>query len=93
MSKPRPFLALWGWPIAMGVLTTTGLITALVSDTWGDWWSWLGLGLPVAAMCWFAWRPPANSATSPAHSAADPQTASDLADTEALRTGTRSSPL
>ncbi len=73
--KPRPFLppflALWGWPIAMGVLTTTGLITALVSDTWGDWWSWLGLGVPVVVMCWFAWRRPAATdlTTSPAAAA------------------------
>lgn len=63
MKRNRPFVALWGWPIAMGVLTTTGLITALVSDTWGDWWSWLGLGIPVAVMGWFSWRRPAG--TSP----------------------------
>lgn len=61
-SKPSsPFMALWGWPLAMGVLTTTGLITALVSDTWGDWWSWVGLGVPVAVMCWFSWRRPARA--------------------------------
>lgn len=39
MNKHRRFWALWGWPIVMGVLTTTGLLTALVSDTWGDGWS------------------------------------------------------
>ena len=53
MKKHRPFWALWGGPIVMGVLTTTGLITALVSDTWGEWWSWVGLGIPVAVMCWY----------------------------------------
>ena len=26
------FLSLWGWPIALGVLTGTGLISALFSD-------------------------------------------------------------
>ena len=67
MSKPRPFLALWGWPIAMGVLTTTGLITALVSDTWGDWWSWVGLGIPVAVMGWYG-RPRAPGPTPPTKS-------------------------
>ncbi|MBU0746432.1 MAG: hypothetical protein KKH21_00430 [Gammaproteobacteria bacterium] len=72
MKRTSPFIALWGWPIAMGLLTTTGLITALVSDTWGDWWSWLGLGVPVAVMGWFSWRPPA--AASP-----PPQTPADLA--------------
>lgn len=53
--KPHRMGSLWGWPIAMAVLTTTGLATALVSDTWGDWWSWLALGIPVAVMGWFSW--------------------------------------
>lgn len=48
---------LWAGPIAMGLLTASGLVTALVSDTWGDWWSWVGLGIPTLAMGWFAWRP------------------------------------
>ena len=65
MKKPTPFWSLWGWPIALGVLTTTGLLTALVSDTWGDWWSWVGLGVPVAVMCWYSWaRSPAPSASA-----------------------------
>jgi hypothetical protein len=55
--KHRPFLALWGWPVVMGLLCTTGLLTALVSDTWGDWWSWVALGVPVAVMGWYSWRP------------------------------------
>ena len=59
MNKHRRFWALWGWPIVMGVLTTTGLLTALVSDTWGDWWSWAALGVPVAVM---GWSDPATSA-------------------------------
>jgi hypothetical protein len=90
MSKPRPalapFLALWGWPIALGLLTTTGLISALVSDTWGDWWSWLGLGVPVAVMGWFAWRRPATSATSPQGR----PTVTALADTAEPRASARS---
>ena len=67
MKKHRHFWALWGGPIVMGVLTTTGLITALVSDTWGDWWSWVGLGVPVAVMGWYG-RPCAPRATPPAQS-------------------------
>ena len=51
-------MQLWGWPIVLGVLTATGLLSALFSDGWGDAWSWLGLGLPVAVMDWYAWRPP-----------------------------------
>lgn len=48
---------LWTWPIALGLLSTSGLLTALVSDAWGDAWSWVGLGVPVAVIAWFAWRP------------------------------------
>ncbi|WP_333908850.1 hypothetical protein [Acidovorax sp. GBBC 3334] len=48
--------SLWGWPIALGVLTTSGLISALVSDGWGDTWSWVALGVPVAVMAWFGLR-------------------------------------
>lgn len=56
-NASTPFRTLWGWPIVLGLLTASGLATALISDTWGDWWSWVGLGVPVAVMAWFAWRP------------------------------------
>ncbi|RYF27478.1 MAG: hypothetical protein EOO33_04175 [Comamonadaceae bacterium] len=52
--QQRPFLRLWLWPLVLGVLTLTGLVSALVSEGWGDVWSWLALGIPVAAMAWFA---------------------------------------
>jgi len=55
MKTLSPFWALWGWPIALAVLTATGLASALVSDTWGDWWAWLALGLPTLVMGWHAW--------------------------------------
>ena len=48
------FKKLWLWPTVLGVLTLSGLLTGLVSDGWGDWWCWLGLGLPVAVMAWYA---------------------------------------
>jgi hypothetical protein len=60
-----PFWRLWGWPIALGLLTTTGLLSALVSDAWGDAWSWAGLGVPVAVMAWFAWRRSPSDSTTP----------------------------
>ena len=66
MKKPSPFWTLWGGPILMGVLTTTGLLTALVSDTWGDWWSWVALGVPVAVMGWYSW-PRTSAAAAAAH--------------------------
>ena len=87
--KPTPqrnFVALWGWPIALAVLSATGLATALVSDTWGDWWSWVGLGVPVAVMGWYAWPRTCAPAARPAatHSLAD--------DADAARTSTPSAP-
>jgi hypothetical protein len=63
--KRSPFWSLWGWPIVMGALTTTGLATALVSDTWGDWWSWVGLGIPVGVMGWYG-RPRTPAPATPA---------------------------
>ena len=81
MNRRRPFLALWGWPISLGVLSASGLGTALVSDTWGDWWSWLGLGAPVAVMAWCSWpHAPASSVPGPAAgSAAAPSSAGSAA--------------
>ncbi|WP_416760821.1 hypothetical protein ACNI65_01710 [Roseateles sp. So40a] len=47
---------LWLWPLVLGLLSTSGLLTALVSDDWGDVWSWVGLGVPVLVIAWFSWR-------------------------------------
>ena len=47
---------IWTWPLLLGLLTASGLVSALVSDGWGDRWSWLALGVPVAAMAWLANR-------------------------------------
>lgn len=41
------FLRLWGWPVSIAAIGASGLVSALVSDGWGDLWSWLALGLPV----------------------------------------------
>jgi hypothetical protein len=53
-------LRLWAWPVGLALLTASGLISALVSDAWGDAWSWFALGLPVAVMAWFGLRGPSN---------------------------------
>lgn len=58
------FVRLWGWPIILGLFTASGLLTALVSETWGDTWSWFGLGVPVAVMAWCAWLRPVFSSVS-----------------------------
>jgi hypothetical protein len=44
------FRRVWAWPIALAVLSASGLLSALVSDDWGDRWSWLALGLPLVVM-------------------------------------------
>lgn len=54
MSTPRT--QLWGWPVALGLLSATGLVTGLVSESWGDVWSWIGLGVPTVVMTWFSLR-------------------------------------
>lgn len=51
---------LWGAPIVMGALSASGLVTALVSDHWGDVWSWVGLGVPVGVMAWYGWMRPSR---------------------------------
>lgn len=47
------FWRLWGWPLGLGVLTASGLVSALLSEGWGDCWAWLALGLPVTVVLWF----------------------------------------
>ena len=50
------FRRLWGWPIALGVLTAVGLVSALFSDGGlGDAVAWVALGIPVAVGIWFGW--------------------------------------
>ncbi|MBV7427807.1 MULTISPECIES: hypothetical protein [unclassified Acidovorax] len=90
--KPNPFWSLWGWPIVMGALTTTGLITALVSDTWGDWWSWVGLGVPVAVMGWFSWPFAQRAHRSTPAPQATAGRAGDPADTDMRSSDTASAP-
>ncbi|WP_159911616.1 hypothetical protein [Pantoea sp. 18069] len=47
------FLALWGWPIALGVLTGIGLVCALFSDGgFGDLLSGICLGIVTAVGIW-----------------------------------------
>lgn len=53
------FLRLWGWPLMIAMVVVSGLVSALLSDGWGDVWSWLALGLPVGvSACCFGLRHP-----------------------------------
>nr|WP_081771301.1 hypothetical protein [Methylibium sp. T29] len=54
---------LWVWPVVLGVLTATGLVSALLSDAWGDVWSWFALSVPVAVMTWHGARRRVRPAT------------------------------
>ncbi|UVO51397.1 hypothetical protein M0208_13120 [Sphingomonas sp. SUN019] len=48
----------WRWPIVLAVLTTLGLIAALIGEG-GVWWpaSWIALGVPLVLAGWHMWRP------------------------------------
>jgi hypothetical protein len=48
----------WRAPIALGVLTASGLLSALVSDGIGDVWAWIGLAAPLVAAGYCIWRRP-----------------------------------
>ncbi|WP_313706438.1 hypothetical protein [Massilia sp.] len=50
------FMALWGMPILLGVLTVIGLVSALFGDGIWDTVSALALGAPVAVGGWFSLR-------------------------------------
>ncbi|RYX93853.1 MAG: hypothetical protein EOO28_16930 [Comamonadaceae bacterium] len=57
MSRRKPFSwPLWGWPIAVAVISAVGLMSALLGDGGWDWVSWAALGLPVALGCWHSLR-------------------------------------
>ena len=59
---PNAFLRVWAWPLVLAALTTSGLLSALVSDGWGDAWAWVGLGVPVAVCAWFSVLRPRQAA-------------------------------
>jgi hypothetical protein len=47
---------MWKGPLAIALFTASGLVSALVSDGWGDAWAWLALAVPLAVTTWFACR-------------------------------------
>ena len=46
----------YGGPLALGVLSVAGLLTALLSEGAGRYFSWLAVGPPVALNAWFVAR-------------------------------------
>ncbi len=45
-------MSVWRAPIALGLLTASGLLSALISDGIGDVWSWIALASPLVVAAW-----------------------------------------
>ena len=43
----------YGGPLLLGVLSAAGLLTALLSEGAGRYFSWLAVGAPIAITAWF----------------------------------------
>lgn len=57
MTPRSPFWRIWRWPIALGLLTAIGLVSALFSDGGpGDVIAWGALGLPLVLAGWLGIR-------------------------------------
>jgi hypothetical protein len=56
MRNRRTLGQIFAAPIVIGVLSTIGLIAALVGDGWWDAVSWVSLGLPVLLYLFFVVR-------------------------------------
>jgi hypothetical protein len=52
---PLPLLAIFGIPTAIALVTTAGLVTALLDDGLVDAVSWAALSVPVLVAAW-SWR-------------------------------------
>ncbi len=50
MKTPSPFIKLWAMPIVLGLLSTAGLISALLGDGLCDALSWLALSVPIMVL-------------------------------------------
>ncbi len=49
-------LSVWGWPVALALLTAAGLLSALLGDGLWDAVSCVALGIPTAVCVWFGGR-------------------------------------
>jgi len=43
----------YGGPLLLGVLSVAGLLTALLSEGAGRYFSWIAVGAPVVVTTWF----------------------------------------
>lgn len=56
LRNHRTLGQIFALPILIGILSTTGLVAALVGDGWWDRLSWLSLSLPVLLYVFFVMR-------------------------------------
>ena len=56
MVAHRSLTQIFAAPLAIAIVSTVGLISALVGDGWWDAVSWAALGLPVLLYLAFIWR-------------------------------------
>ncbi|MCC8938755.1 hypothetical protein CI1B_24310 [Bradyrhizobium ivorense] len=56
MISHRSLAQIFAAPLVIAILSTVGLISALVGDGWWDAISWAALGLPVLLYLLFIWR-------------------------------------
>ncbi|MBN8960038.1 MAG: hypothetical protein J0H71_02820 [Rhizobiales bacterium] len=56
-TSRRTLAQIFTWPLLIGVLSTVGLISALVGDGLWDGVSWLALLLPILLYALFLLRP------------------------------------
>jgi hypothetical protein len=57
--KPRSsgnWWAVYGGPLLLGVLSVAGLLTALLSEGAGRYFSWIAVGAPIVVIAWFFTR-------------------------------------
>ena len=56
MVSHRSLTQIFAAPLVIAIVSTVGLISALVGDGWWDAVSWVALGLPVLLYLLFIWR-------------------------------------
>ncbi|KRP99332.1 MULTISPECIES: hypothetical protein [Bradyrhizobium] len=56
MVSHRSLTQIFAAPLVIAIVSTVGLISALVGDGWWDAVSWAGLGLPLLLYLVFIWR-------------------------------------
>ncbi|MCC8964593.1 hypothetical protein H8A95_20310 [Bradyrhizobium sp. Pear76] len=56
MVVHRSLTQIFAAPLVIAIVSTVGLISALVGDGWWDAVSWVALGLPVLLYLVFIWR-------------------------------------